>query len=84
MHYKTGWIGLATVKSCTRYRRKYSFTIYMLQSCELSTHECRHECSKLSEVIAGFTDTPHNALCVSRGRGKRETLESMYSEIVHF
>jgi len=49
----------------------------------LSTHESRHVCSKLSDAIAGFTDTPPTVLSVSRGRGKRETEDSMYSEIVH-
>ena len=86
MHYKIGWIGLATEKSCTRYRRKYAFNLYMLHSCELSTHDCRHVCNKLSEAIAGSTDTPQILMCLSREREreKRETEGSMYSEIVHF
>ena len=84
MQYKICWIGLATDKSCTRYRRKYDFTVYMLQSCELSAPESRHVCSAVSEALAGFADTTHTVLFVSRERGKRETEDSMYSEIVHF
>jgi len=84
MHYKIRWIGLATDKSCTRYRLKYAFTIHMLQSCELSTHECRHVCRKLNEATTGFADTPPIVMSVSRERGKRETEDSIYSEIVHF
>jgi hypothetical protein len=75
---------MATDKSCTRYRRKYTFTVYMLQRCELSSCECRHICRKLSEAIAGFADPPLVVMCVSRESGKRETESSMYSEIVHF
>jgi hypothetical protein len=56
MRYKIGWIGLAAVKSCTRYRRKYAFTIYMLQSCAISTPLSAHVCNKLSEAIADFID----------------------------
>jgi len=56
----------------------------MLQSCELSTPQSRHVCSKLSEAIAGFGDTPHIVLSVSREKGKGETQDSVYSEIVHF
>jgi len=70
-------IGLATDKSCTRYHRKYDFTVYVLQICELSTPESRYECSALSEAPAGFADTPHIVLSVSRERGKRETEDSM-------
>jgi len=72
MHYKIGWIGLATVKSCTRYRRNCAFTVYMLQSCELSTHEYRHVFSKISDAIAGFADTPPVVMCVSRDREDKE------------
>jgi len=84
MQYKICWIGLATDKSFTRYRRKYAFTVYMLQSCELSAPESRHVCSAVSEALAGFADTPHIVLSVSRERGKRETEESMSSEIIYF
>jgi len=74
MHYKIGWRRLATVKSCTRYRRKYTFTIYMFQSSELSAPDCRHVCSKLSEARADSADTPHIVMCVSRER-EREVKE---------
>jgi len=84
MQYKICWTGLATDKSCTHYRRKYDFTVYMSQSCELSAPESRHVCSAVSEAQAGFADTPHIVLSVSRERGKRETEDSMCSEIVHF
>ena len=40
-------------------------------------------CSKLSEATAGCADTPPIVLSVSRERQKRETKDSMYSEIVH-
>jgi len=50
----------------------------------LSAPESRYLCSAVSEAIAGFADTPHIVLSVSRGRGKRETEDSMCSEIVHF
>ena len=84
MHYKTGWIGLAIVKSFTRYRPKYALNLYMLQSCELYTPKSRHVCSKLSEETVDSADTPHIVMSVSRERGKRESEGSMYSEIVHF
>jgi hypothetical protein len=63
-----------------------TFTIYTLQSCELSTPQSRHVCSKLSEATAGFGDTPETVLSVSRERerGKGETQDSVYREIVHF
>ena len=71
MRYKIGWIGLATDKSCTRYNRKYVFTIYILQSCEMQTAECRHVRSKLSEAIAGCADTPP-LCCVCQEGGEKE------------
>ena len=80
MHYKIVWTGLATDKSCTRYRSKYAFTVYMLQSCELTTPQSRYVCSKLSEAIAGFADTPPIVMSVSRQRGKSETQDSLYCE----
>jgi len=49
----------------------------------VSTPESRHMGSRHSEAIAGFADTPPIVLSVSRERGKRETQDSMYSEIVH-
>jgi len=55
----------------------------MFQSCELSTPESRHVCSKLSEETAGCTDTPPIVLSVSRERQKRGTQDSMNTEIVH-
>jgi hypothetical protein len=84
MHYKIGWIGLAADKSRTSYRRKYAVTAYMLQSCELSTLQSKHVCSKLSEAVAGSTDTPPIVMSVLRERAKRETQDSMYSEICTF
>jgi len=81
MQNKICIIRLDIDKSCTRYSRKYSFTIYMLQSCELSTPQSRHVCSKLSEVIAGCADAPHIVLCVLREEGEGEEHDRIYSEI---
>ena len=72
MHYKIAWIGLAADMSCTRYRQNCAFTLYMLQSCELSAHENRHVFSKISDAIAGFADTPPVVMCVSREREDKE------------
>jgi len=83
MQNKICMIGLDIDKSCTRYSHKYAFTRYMLQSCELSTAESRHVCSKLSEAIAGCADAPHIVLSVSREKGEGEEQGSMYSDTVH-
>ena len=81
--YKMGCLGLATDKFCTHYDWKYAFTIYILQSFDLSTPKSRRVCSKLSEAIVRCADTPSIVLSVSREGGKRETQGSMYSQIVH-
>jgi len=69
-------------KPCKLYHRKYAFTIHMLQSCEMSTPESKHVCSKHIEAIAACADAPPIVLSVSRGRGERETQDSMKKETV--
>jgi len=73
MHYKIAWLGLAADKSCTRYRRKYTFTIHKLQSCELSTHESRHVLQNQWVTNRLRRPTDHCAVCVKREGKKRNT-----------